>query len=169
MAQHVVILLLQLIGPLFRGGSVIYNTHWGNWGLQKVPKSKFLLQCYFWSNYVQTFFEWCKITQITLVSPAPTHVRCRYIGRSKISCLACANLSWESFHEAQDRKGTDSAGSLWKEIQFTRIGNIKVGLKEIHLFWKEKYQSFCPIDQIILDCQHVNLWVWHQGAQGKLE
>ena len=29
-----------------------------------MSKSKPLLQCYFWSNFVQTFFGWCKITQI---------------------------------------------------------------------------------------------------------
>ena len=32
-------------------------------GLQKMPKSKPLLQCYFWSNFDQTFFGWCKMTQ----------------------------------------------------------------------------------------------------------
>ena len=35
-----------------------------NGASKKVSQSKILLRAHFWSNYVQTFFGWCKITQI---------------------------------------------------------------------------------------------------------
>ena len=151
-----------------------------------MSESKPLLRAHFWSNYVQTFFGWCKITQILCQMFFFVKKKVKYWVYFFPAALHCEFDIWniqifsKNFHKLDEQKYLDSVfkgyGQLVPSISYTSLPQpvwIATDSLAIQLLQKTVFNSYPNIDWK-WNCKGENLQIfsseiilaWENGSQG---